>query len=125
MNESNLNLLLIACLGLLAILVTVVSIQTITQAKLYRKIPDDWRPSKRVVAFFFSYFVVFCLWFSVWYFARGSILSYILGFTFFALTAVIVIGYAIGRVRDIFAFFLRVFRWASAVYRDRSDARKR
>jgi hypothetical protein len=71
MDQSTLTVLVIAFLSLLAICVTVASIVILSGGKLYHKIPAKSRPRRWVIAIFFSYFVVFCVWFPVWFFYLG------------------------------------------------------
>ena len=124
MNGSKLTLLVIAFLGLLAILVTIASIQVITDGRLYRKIPKASRPRKSVVTFFFAYFVAFCIWFPVWSVAPHSTLSHILTGIFTAFTAVIAVRYALGKIGSIVAPFAALVQWALGAYRERSVPRK-
>ncbi len=89
MDQSTLTVLVIVFLSLLGICVTVTSIVILSGGKLYHKIPVKSRPRRWLVGIFFSYFVVFCVWFPVWFFYPHSIVSHVLSFIFAAFTAFI------------------------------------
>jgi quinol-cytochrome oxidoreductase complex cytochrome b subunit len=101
MDNSKANLLVLAFLGLLAVSVTVVSILILSGGKFYYKIPEESRPRRWVVAIFFSYFTVFCLWLPIWAFRPRSNVSYVVSFMFAAFTVFIGAWYVLGRVRAI------------------------
>jgi hypothetical protein len=101
MDQSKVTVLAIAFLGSLAVFVTVSSILILSRGRLYYKIPEKSRPRRWVVAIFFSYFVVFCLWFPFRFFYPHSAISYILGFTFATFTAFIGAWYVLGKVGAI------------------------
>ena len=82
MNQSTGTVLVIAFLSLLAVFVTVASILILRGGKFYHRIPAKSRPRRWFVAIFFSYFVLFCLWFPVWMFYPRSMFSRIFGFRF-------------------------------------------
>jgi quinol-cytochrome oxidoreductase complex cytochrome b subunit len=98
MDQSTLTVLVIAFLSLLAICVTVASIVILSGGKLYHKIPAKSRPRRWVIAIFFSYFVVFCVWFPVWFLYPHSAISNVLSFVFLAFTAFIAAWYVLGKV---------------------------
>jgi hypothetical protein len=98
MDQSTLTVLVIAFLSLLAICVTVASIVILAGGKLYQKIPAKLRPRRWLVAIFFSYFVVFCVWFPAWFFYPRSAISNLLSIVFFAFTAFIAAWYVLGKV---------------------------
>jgi hypothetical protein len=125
MDQSKASVLVVAFLGLLAVFVTVASILILSGGKVYHKIPEKSRPRRWLVAIFFSYFVVFCLWFPVWFFYPRSIISYILTFIFAAFTVFIAAWYALGRVRAILLPIIALVEWLIDAYRDGSEARRR
>jgi hypothetical protein len=98
MDQSTLTVLVIAFLSLLAICVTVVSIVILSGGKLYHKIPAKSRPRRWLIAVFFSYFVVFCVWSPVWFFYPRSAISNVLSIVFLAFTAFIAAWYVLGKV---------------------------
>lgn len=98
MDQSTVTVLVIAFLSLLAICVTVASIIILSGGKLYHKIPAKSRPRRWLIAIFFSYFAVFCVWFPVWFFYRRSAISNVLDIVFLAFTAFIAAWYALGKV---------------------------
>lgn len=98
MEQSTLTVLVIAFLSLLAICVTVASIVILIGGKLYHKIPAKSRPRPWFIAIYFSYFVVFCVWFPVWLFYPRSAISNVLNIVFFAFTAFIAAWYVLGKV---------------------------
>jgi hypothetical protein len=116
-NESTANVLLIIFLGLLAVSVTVASILILSGGKFYRKIPEKSRPRRWFVAIFFSYFVVFCVWFPVWSLHPRSMISHVLSVLFAAFTGFIAAWVALGRIRyfllPIMALFERIVSWFS------------
>lgn len=90
-----------AFLALLAILVVAASILILSGGKVYKKIPERSRPRRWVVAIFFSYFVIFCLWFPFRLFYPRSVMSHTLGFIFLGFSALIVVWYVLGKVGSI------------------------
>jgi hypothetical protein len=98
MDQSTLTRLVIAFLILLAICVTVASITILSGGKLYHRIPAKSRPRRWFVAIFFSYFVVFCFWFPVWFSYPRSPISNILSIVFLAFTGFIAVWYVLGKV---------------------------
>jgi hypothetical protein len=114
-NQSTATVLLIIFLGLLAVSVTVASILILSGGKFYRRIPEKSRPRRWFVAIFFSYFVVFCVWFPVWFLHPGSMISHVLRILFAAFTGFIAGWYALGRIRyfllPIMALFERIVCW--------------
>jgi len=98
MDQSTLTVLVIAILSVLAICVAVASIIILSGGKLYHKIPAKSRPRRWFIAIFFSYFVVFCVWFPVWLFYPRSAISNVLSIVFLAFTAFIAAWYVLGRV---------------------------
>lgn len=123
--KSKATLLLAAFLGLLAALVTVASILILSGGKVYHKIPEKSRPRRWVVAIFFSYFVVFCLWFPVWFFYPRSIISHVLSFIFAASTAFIGVWYVVGRIRGIVFFIIGLVGQIIDACRNAGEARRR
>lgn len=89
--------LIIAFLGLLAALVVVSSILILRGGKVYHRIPERWRPRRWFVAIFFSYFVLFWLWFPVWFLYPRSVISHVLSALFAAFTAFIAGGTFLGK----------------------------
>jgi hypothetical protein len=125
MDQSTVTVLVIAFLSLLAILVTVASILILWGGKVYHKIPEKSRPRRWFVAIFFSYFVLFCLWFPVWLFYPRSIPSHVLGFLFAAFTAFIGAWYVLGKIGVmLLPIIVLVLRIIDA-YSGRSEARRR
>jgi hypothetical protein len=125
MPQSTVTILAIAFLSLLAVLVTVASILILSGGQFYQKIPKKSRPRRWFMAIFFSYFVLFCLWFPFWLFYPRSIPSHVLGFLFAAFTAFIGAWYVLGKVGVIFLpIIVLVLRLIDA-YSDRSAAKKR
>ena len=98
MDQSTLTMLVIAFLSLLAICATVASIVILSGGKLYHKIPAKSRPRRWFIGIFFSYFVVFCVWFPVWFFYPRSAISNVLSIVFLAFTAFIAAWYVLGKV---------------------------
>jgi hypothetical protein len=99
MDQSTLTVLVIAFLSLLAICVTVASIVILSGGKLYHKIPAKSRPRQWVIAIFFSYFVVFCVWFPVWFsYPHSAISNVVVRIVVLAFTAFIVAWYVLGKV---------------------------
>jgi hypothetical protein len=125
MDESKSTLLVIACLGLLAVLVTVASILILSGGKVYHKIPQKSRPRRWFVAIFFSYFVVFCIWFPVWFLFPRSIISHIVSFIFAAFTAFIFAWYDLGKVGVVVLPIIAVVERIVSARRERSEARRR
>ena len=113
MNKTKATVLVLVFLGLLAVCVTVVSILILSGGKTYQKIPEKSRPRRWLVSIFFSYFLLFCLWFPAWFFYPHSAISYILTFAFGAFTAFIGAWFALGRVGAVLlpvvALILRMF----------------
>jgi hypothetical protein len=101
MSESETAVLALALLGVLAVLVTVASLLILSGGKFYQKIPQKARPRRRFVGIFFSYFVMFCLWFPVWFLDRGSLIARLWGVMFGAFTVFIAAWVALGRVGAI------------------------
>ena len=98
MDQSTPTVLVIGFLGLLAICVTVASIVILSGGKLYHKIPAKSRPRRWVIAIFFAYFVVFCVWFPVWFFYPRSAISNGVSIVFVVFTAFIAALYVLGKV---------------------------
>lgn len=98
--------LVLACLGLLAICVTVASMIILTGGKLYRKIPEKSRPRRWVVGIFFSFFVTFCLWCAAWSFYPRSIVAYVSSYMFGAFGVLIAAWIALGRVGSILSLII-------------------
>ena len=125
MDQSKATLLATAFLGLLAVFVTAASILILRGGKFYHKIPEKSRPRRWFVAIFFSYFLMFCGWFPVWFFYPRSIISHVLSFIFLAFTAFIGAWYALGKVGAILLPLIALVEWIVDSYRGRSDARRR
>lgn len=98
MDQSTLTDVVIAFLSLLAVCVTVASIVILSGGKLYHKLPAKARPRRWFVAMFFSYFVVFCVWFPVWFFYPHLAISNVISIIFLAFTAFIAAWYVLGKV---------------------------
>ena len=98
MDQSTATALVVAFLGLLALCVTVASILILSGGKLYHKIPPKSRPRRWLVGIFFSYFVVFCLWFPFWFFYPHSVISKVVNLVFVAFTAFLAGWYVLGKV---------------------------
>jgi hypothetical protein len=124
MDQSKATLLAISFLGLLAVLVTVASIFILIGGKVYHRIPEKSRPRRWFVAIFFSYFVLFCAWFPVWFFYPRSNNSHLLGLIFGAFTAFIAAWFALGRVGSILLPIIALVEWIMDAFRDTSKARK-
>jgi len=125
MNQSTGTVLVIAFLSLLAVFVTVASILILRGGKFYHRIPAKSRPRRWFVAIFFSYFVLFCLWFPVWMFYPRSMFSRILGFLFAAFTAFIGAWYVLGKVGVILLPIITLVLRLMGAYSDRSEAKRR
>ena len=125
MDRSRTTLLVIAFLSLLAVFVTVASILILSGWKVYHKIAEKSRPRRWFVAIFFSYFVVFCVWFPVWFFYPHSIISHVLSFIFLAFTAFMGAWYALGKVGGFLLPILALVERIVKAYRERSDAKRR
>ena len=125
MDQSTVTVLVIAFLSLLAIFVTVASILILWGGKVYHKIPEKSRPRRWFVAIFFSYFVLFCLWFPVWLLYPRSIASHGLGFLFAAFTAFIASWYVLGKVGFILLPIITLALRLIDAYSDRSKVRRR
>jgi hypothetical protein len=125
MDQSKTTLLVLVFLSLLAIFVTVASILILSGGKVYHKIPENSRPRRWLVAIFFSYFVLFCIWFPVWLFFPRSIIGHVLSFMFLAFTIFIGAWYVLGKVGAILLPILAVVERIVGAYRGRSEARKR
>ena len=125
MDQSKATALVIAFLGLLAVFVIVASILILSGGKVYHKIPERSRPRRWFVAIFFSYFVMFCVWFPVWFFYPHSIISQVLSFAFAAFTAFIGAWYVLGKVGAILLPIIAMFEWIMDVYRNTSEPRAR
>jgi hypothetical protein len=123
-DQSKATLLVIALLSLLGVSVTVVSILILTGGKVYHKIPAKSRPRRWLVAIFFSYFVVFCAWFPVWFFYPRSIISHLLSLIFGAFTALIAAWYALGKVGIILLPIIALVERIVDAFRDTSKARR-
>jgi hypothetical protein len=98
MDQSTLTVLVIVFLSLLAICVTVTSIIILSGGKLYHKIPVKSRPRRWLIGIFFSYFVVFCVWFPFWFLYPRSAITNVVSIVFLAFTAFIAAWYALGKV---------------------------
>ena len=125
MNQSTVTVLVIAFLSLLAVFATVASVLILSGGKVYHKIPEKSRPRRWVVAIFFSYFVLFCLWFPVWLFYQRSMLSHVLGFLFAAFTAFIGAWFVMGKVGRILSPIIALVLRIRDAYSDRSEAKRR
>jgi hypothetical protein len=125
MGESEAIVLALAFLGVLAVLVIVASILILSGGKFYQKIPEKARPRRWFVAIFFSYFVMFCLWFPVWILDRGSLIARVLSVMFGAFTVFIAAWVALGRVGAILLAVIALIEWLADAYRYRSWARRR
>jgi len=125
MEQSKSTLLVIALLSLLAVFVTVASILILSGGKVYHRIPEKARPRRWLVAIFFSYFVMFCVWFPVWFFFPRSIISHIFSFIFAAFTVFIAAWYVLGKVGFILLPIIAVAERAVGAYRGRREARGR
>ena len=106
MDQSKATLLVIAFLSFLAVFVTVASILILSGGKVYHKIPEKSRPRRWFVAIFFSYFLLFCGWFPVWFFYPRSVISHVLSFIFAGFTAFIAAWYVLGKVGAILCLLL-------------------
>ncbi|PYT56997.1 MAG: hypothetical protein DMG35_21080 [Acidobacteria bacterium] len=120
MDQSKATVLVLAFLSLLAVLVTVASILILSGGKVYHKIPEKSRPRRWFVAIFFSYFLIFCLWFPVWFFYPRSIISYVLSFMFGAFTAFIGAWYVLGKVGTILLPIIALVERIIDAYKDRN-----
>ena len=125
MDQSKATLLVIAFLSFLAVFVTVTSILILSGGKVYHKIPEKSRPRRWLVAIFFSYFLMFCGWFPVWFFYPRSVISHVLSFIFAAFTAFIGAWYVLGKLRSILLPIIVLLERIVDAYRDRSDTKKR
>jgi hypothetical protein len=125
MEQSKAILLVVAIFGLLAVFITVASILILSGGKLYQKIPEKWRPRRWFIGIFFSYFVLFCLWFPVWFFYPRSIPSYILSFLFAGFTVFIAGWFALGKVGAILLPIIALVERIRDAYRDENEERKR
>lgn len=101
MDQSKATVLVVAFLGLLAVFVTVASVVILSGGKLYYRIPEKSRPRRWFVAIFFSYFVMFWLWFPAWFYYPRSTISHVLSFILGAFTAFIGAWYVLGKVGAI------------------------
>lgn len=124
MDESRTTLLVVGSFGLLAVLVTIVSILILSGGKVYQKIPEASRPRRWVVAIFFSYFVMFCLWFPSWFLNPRSIVSRVLSVMFSAFTVFIAAWCVLGRIKAILLPVIAVVEWIRESYRYRSQTRR-
>lgn len=111
MDEFTATVLVLVFLGVLAVFVIVASIVVLKGGALYRKIPKKSRPRRWLIAIFFSYFVVFCLWFPVWSFDRGSLIARVLTFVFGVFTAFIAAWMALGRIAVFLLPFVALAKW--------------
>src|SRR5580704_920916 len=125
MDQSKAILLVLAFLSLLAVFVIVASILVLSGGKVYHKIPKKSRPRGWFVAIFFSYFLIFCVWFPVWFFYPRSITSHVLSFIFLAFTAFIGAWYVLGRLGAILLPLTVLVERIVDAYKGRSDAGKR
>jgi len=125
MDQFKATLLVIAFLSLLAVFVTVASILILSGGKVYQRIPEKSRPRRWFVAIFFSYFVMFCAWFPVWFFYPRSIISHVLSFIFLAFTAFIGAWFVLGKVGAILLPVIALVEWLVGAYRYRREARRR
>jgi len=123
-DQSKATLLVIACLSLLGVLVIVASILILTGGKVYHKIPEKSRPRRWFVAIFFSYFVVFCAWYPVWFFYPRSIISHLLSLIFGAFTVFIGAWYGFGKVGTILLPIIALVERIVDAFRDTSKARR-
>lgn len=124
MDQSNVIILVVAFLVLLAVFVTVASILILTGGSFYNKIPEKSRPRRWMIGIFFSYFVVFCVWCPVRSFYPGSSLSHVLNLIFGAFTFFIVAWYVLGRVRGILLPLIVLLEWMADAYKNRSGAKR-
>jgi len=111
MDQSKATVLVVAFLSLLSVFVTVTSVLILSGGKVYHRIPEKSRPRRWVVAIFFSYFLVFCLWFPVWFSYPRSIVSHVLSFIFLAFTAFIGAWYVLGKVAVILVPIIALVKW--------------
>ena len=88
----------LAFLVVLGICVSVACILILAGGKFYKKIPEKLRPRRWFVAIFFSYFVIFCLWFPVWLSDPHSVTSRVLSVAFGAFSAFIAAWVVLGRI---------------------------
>jgi hypothetical protein len=120
MDQSNAPLLVIVFLGVLAILVIVASILILSGGKVYHRIPKKSRPRRWLIAIFFSYFVVFCLWFPIWSISPRSIISHALSFIFGSFTAFIAAWYVLGKVGAVFLPIIALIEWVVDGFRGKA-----
>jgi hypothetical protein len=125
MDRSKATFLVVSFLGLLAVFVIVASILILIGGKVYQKIPKKSRPRRWLVAIFFSYFVVFCVWFPVWFFYPRAVISHVLSFIFLGFTAFIGAWCALGRIRAIVLPITALVEWIVDAFRGRSEPRSR
>jgi len=125
MNQSTVNVLVAAFLGLLAVSVTVASILILLGGKVYHKIPKKARPRRWFVGIFFSYFVLFCLWFPAWFFYPHSFTAHVLGLLFAAFTAFLGAWYVLGKVGAIVVPIIALVLWIIDTYSEKREARRR
>jgi hypothetical protein len=125
MDDSKATLLVIVFLSLLAVFVTVASILILSGGKVYHKIPKKSRPRRWIIAIFFSYFVVFCVGFPVWFFYPRSIVSHVLRSIFLAFTAFVGVLYVLGKVGAILLPIIALVVWIMDAYKGRGEARRR
>jgi hypothetical protein len=121
-DQSKATLLGIAFLSLLGVFVTVASI--LTGGKVYHTIPEKSRPRRWFVAIFFSYFLVFCVWFPVWFFWPRSITSHLLSLIFGAFTVFIGAWYVLGKVGFILVPIIALAERIVDAFRDSSKAKR-
>jgi len=124
-NQSTATVFLIIFLGLLAVSVTVASILILSGGKFYRRIPEKSRPRRWLIAIFFSYFVVFCVWFPVWFLQPGSMISHVLSILFAAYTFVIIAWFVLARVGGILLPIVALFERIVLLFTDRTETGKR
>jgi hypothetical protein len=109
MDQSRVTILLLTFLGLLSVAVSVLSILILRGGKFYQRIPENSRPRRWVVAFYFLYFVTFCFWFPAWFWHRQSFLSQVLGFLMTAFTLVLVAAVVLGKVGWMLSPVITIF----------------
>src|SRR5215469_223152 len=121
MDQSKVTVLAIAFLSLLVVFVIVASVLILSGGKVYHKIPEKSRPRRWLIAIFFSYFVVFCVWFPVWFLQPGSMISHVLSILFAAYTFVIIAWFVLARVGGILLPIVALFERIVLLFTDRTE----
>jgi len=124
MDQSKATVLVIAFLGLLAVFVSVACIVILRGGKLYHRIPQKSRPRRWFVAIFFSYFIMFCVWFPVWFLNPHSTISLVLSFMFASFTAFIGVWYVLGKVGAILLPFIALAEWIAEIFGNKIEPRQ-